>query len=130
MGAANSLWATFGWGNGFLCVSGRDDREYTENPLLCRLADVLTGVTSLDRLAPAKAKAWGFTYMTARGLYQYPLYVSLALLNPYAPLIGLGCLLQGTCYRLVGLFPEREWNVVGAELLFGAVTGLLISLCL
>jgi hypothetical protein len=98
------LWALPAWGKHFVAI---------------------TGATARERLR-------GLLGMSLRGLYLYPLFVALAwLTTPWALPIGLGCLLQGPCYFAMRHTPDwQEWAVARAELLFGAVIGGMVSLCL
>ncbi len=121
--AGFALWFPWEWGPGFMAVHGRDTHT---GSFWCRLADRF--YTPQD--TPASRKRYGVVYLTLRGATLYPLFVALAaLVNPWAAAIGLGCLLQGVCYRLAGLFGE-DHAVPRAELLFGAVAGAMLQLAL
>lgn len=123
------FWAVWPWGTGFMAVTGRDARTGTTSPRLTRLTEALCGTPPAP--TPVQARHFGLVFMALRGLYLYPLFAALAcLVTPWALPAGLGGALQGACYRLVGCFPESPRSVACAELLFGAVIGLLLALTL
>ncbi len=121
--AGFALWFPWEWGPGFMAVHGRDAHT---GSFWCRLADRFYTPTD----SAASRKRYGTVYMTLRGAPLYPLFAALAFLTtPWAAVIGLGCLLQGVCYRLAGLSGE-DHAVPRAELLFGAVFGAMLQLAL
>lgn len=98
-------WALESWGRGFVAITGESLRE---------------------RL---RAMWW----MSLRGLHIGPLFISLAAFfaEPSAMLLGLIGLLQGPCYFVMRYTPNwQSWAVARAELLFGAVIGAALALCL
>lgn len=74
---------------------------------------------------PAENRRWGTFWMTARGLYAWPMFAALFWINPWAPLIGLGMAGQGLIYAAA-----RYHKTQPVWLAEGITGGLLMGLLL
>jgi hypothetical protein len=75
------------------------------------------------------APKWkGTLYGSARGLLKAPMIIALAffLYHPWASLWSFLGLLDGLCYFLGGLPKENKYSVIVAEILSGAIFGIMI----
>lgn len=78
-----------------------------------------------ETLKERRVAFWG---MTLRGGHMYPMFIALAL-NGYelAPIVGLGCFLQGVAYGLMYWLPNTWNRVMIAEGIYGAVIGAMLA---
>ena len=120
--ASFALWAIPGHGKYFSALHGRDDV----------LEHEIDWIDSLGyRFYPPDAeestnRKRGVLCMGLRGMFLYPLFIALAFINPYAPLIGLGMLLQGFCYAAGAIYPKQ--GVPIGEALTGLLIAILVGL--
>lgn len=125
--AGLALWAVWPWAQGFMVITGADSRNYNKLGWLCHLCDYILGVNQLTKLTVRQCKLWGFVFMTVRGAFLYPLYITLAFLfTPSALAIGPLCLLQGGVYYIGG----RNYGanaVLGAEYIMGIIIGASLA---
>jgi hypothetical protein len=110
-----------GTGDGFAAIHGRYDGH--------RKVNIFNGwiYKAADNLAPV-GRLWGFWFMALRGLYKAPMIIALATIsgNPIASLWALLCLFDGACYWLGGFPKEHKYSVAVAEVLSGALLGIMI----
>lgn len=73
-------------------------------------------------LLPMEHVGRGVLSMGLRGMLLYPFFLLMIPYNAFAPIIGLGMLLQGLCY-----LPDRYFDFSGDGALSEWLTGLLIA---
>jgi hypothetical protein len=67
--------------------------------------------------------------MTGHGVLLYPSFLILGYFGyPAAYYVGLGCLLQGVPYILIGLRKDKSYVIPISEYIWGGVIGLMLSL--
>ena len=123
--AGMALWAVFTWGNGFICLPPYiDNRDYTKLCWVCELCNMLLGVTSLSTLTTTQKKLWGILFLTIRGGFMYPMFITIAFIfGPMSLLVGLLCFTQGVVYWL-------SKTVYIAEFVFGGLIGAAFNVML
>lgn len=113
------FWETFGWS--FDEITG--DYDPTKYPKWVQ--SIGLKYFPVDSLRTTNIKR-GILMKGIRGMFLYPAFLALTPFNLVAPIVGLGCALQGlvySCFRFLGAY-----NVMAAEFVWGAVMGLLFGI--
>lgn len=113
------IWSLRGWGKYFDAFDGVDNPEETE---IKWIDDI--GYSLVIGVGEESVRKRGLICMCLRGVYMYPMFIALAWFNPWALLIGTGCLMQGIPYYLAKYLPSEP--VKWAEMAWGLFMGLMI----
>lgn len=112
------LWRQWA-GMDFACIHGREPVRGK-----AKFADVVADIFEPAPNSIKRNRRWGTFWMTARGLYAWPMFLLLGVVNPLAPLYGLLMALQGPIYAAARYHKsEPVWLAEG-------VTGLLLGFLL
>ena len=130
--AGFSFWAVWKNGPEFMSMNATDYRDYTTpwytpNKWLTKICDACMGVSQLTKLTPSQCKEWGVMYGCFLGMFLWPMFGALSVVNPFAFFIGLPTCLQGFIYRISGSIFGAGKGVLYAEYIWGGIMGTLIA---